>query len=183
MDPRLVTPYLVAALVVWAVYRRMRRSFGRQRVREGRMWARIGVLMLLGALIGVQVARDLDVLAALLAGIVCGAALGYVGLRYTKFETTPDGRFYTPHAYIGLAVTALLVGRLLYRFLGMYDGAMPGMAAGQDLAAYYRHNPFTLAVLGTVVGYYVLYYVGVLQRTRPSASLGPQTGTSGASGQ
>lgn len=166
MDPRLVTPYFAAAVVVWILYRRMRRSFGRQRVQDKRMWFRIGFLTLITALAAVGFARDIDVLGALLAGIVCGAALAYVGLRHTKFEITPNGRFYTPHTYIGLVVTALLVGRLLYRFLGVYNGVAPPAAAGQGLAAAYQHRPLTLAVFGVLVGYYVLYYLGVLRRTR-----------------
>lgn len=179
MDPRLVTPYFAAAIIVWILYRRMRRSFGRQRVQDKRMWFRIGILTLIGAFIGVQVARNFDVLAALLAGIACGAALGYIGLKYTKFEMTPEGRFYTPHAYLGVAVAALLVGRLLYRFLAVYDGTTPTGAAGQDLMTYYEHNPFTLCVFGALVGYYVLYYVGILHRTKPAATLGPSAGATG----
>lgn len=166
MDPRLVTPYLIAALIVWSLYRRMRRSFGRQRVRDGLMWGRIGIFTVVVVLIGIEVAPDRDVLGALLAGIACGAVLGYVGLRYTKFEVTPQGRFYTPHAYIGIAVTALFVGRLLYDYLGMANGMLPDAAGGQDLASLYRHNPLTLVILGTLVGYYVVYYLGILQRTR-----------------
>lgn len=170
MDPRLVTPYLFAALVVWVLYRRMRRSFGRQRVQDVRMWIRIGILTLAAVLVSVSVVHDPGVLAFLLAGVACGAALGYIGLRHTKFEITPEGRFYTPHAYIGLVVTALFVGRLLYRFLEMYNGTVPAAAEGQDLAATYQHSPFLLAVFGAVVGYYVLYYLGVLQRTKPPAA-------------
>lgn len=166
MDPRLVTPYLIAALIVWSLYRRMRRSFGRQRVRDGLMWGRIGIFTVVLVLIGIQVAPDRDVLGALLAGIACGSVLGYVGLKYTKFEVTPQGRFYTPHAYIGIAVTALFVGRLLYDYLGMANGMLPGAVAGQDLASLYRHNPLTLVILGTLVGYYVVYYLGILRRTR-----------------
>ena len=176
MDPRQVTPYLVTALIVWAVYRRMRRSFGRQRVRDGLMWLRIGVLTLAAALIGVTIARQVDVLGALLAGIGCGAALGYLGLRHTKFEITAAGRFYTPHAYIGLVVSALFIGRLLYRFLGVYNGVTSPAAAGQSLAATYQQSPFLLGVFGALVGYYVLYYLGVLQRTRAPASVGQGTG-------
>ncbi|MGH8296075.1 MAG: DUF1453 domain-containing protein [Steroidobacteraceae bacterium] len=167
MDPRLVTPYLIAALIVWGVYRRMRRSFGRQRIRDRRMWTRIGILSAVAVLIAVVIARDVEVLGALLAGVACGAVLGYFGLRYTKFEVTAEGRFYTPHAYIGLAVIALFVGKVLYRFLGGYNGLAMGPAAGQNLAELYRHSPFTLAVFGALVGYYVLYYLGVMQRTKP----------------
>lgn len=179
MDPRIVTPYLIAALVVWGVYRRMRRSFGRQRVREGRMWFRVGLFTLIAALAAVSVARDVDMLGTLLAGIACGAVLGYIGLKHTKFEVTPDARFYTPHAYIGLVVTALFLGRIVYRFLGVYNGVTPPAAAGQSLAASYQHSPLTLAIFGILVGYYVLYYVGVLQRTRPPASLGQGSGATG----
>lgn len=180
MDPRLVTPYLIAALVVWGVYRRMRRSFGRQRVRESRMWLRVGLLALVAVLAAASVARNLDVLGALLAGIAGGAALGYIGLKHTRFEVTRDARFYTPHAYIGLVVTALFLGRIVYRFLGVYNGAVPAAAAGHTLAASYQHNPLTLAIFGILVGYYVLYYVGVLQRTRAPASLGQGSGATGA---
>jgi hypothetical protein len=171
MDPRLVTPYLVAALIVWALYRRLRRSFGRQRVREGLMWLRIGILTAVAALAAYGMAHDISVLAALLVGITGGAVLGYVGLRYTQFEVTSGGRYYTPHTYIGVAVTALFVGRLLYRFLAVYDGTLPVAAASRGLAAAYHGNPFTLAVFGALVGYYVLYYIGVLQRTRVSSAL------------
>jgi hypothetical protein len=183
MDPRVVTPYLVTALVVWALYRRMRRSFGRQRVQEKRMWFRIGILTLVTILIAGSIARNVDLLGVLAAGVVCGAALAYVGLRYTKFEITSAGRFYTPHAYIGLVIGALFVGRFLYRFLGAYNGTTQPAAAEQNLAAVYQHSPFLLAAFGAVVGYYVPYYLGVLQRTKPPATLGPESGASDAGGQ
>lgn len=170
MDPRLVTPYLIAALVVFAIYRRMRRSFGRQRVRETSMWIRMGVLTLITALAAFSVVHDIDVLGALAGGIVCGAILGYIGLKHTKFEITREGRFYTPHAYIGLVVTGLFLGRLLYRFLEVYNGVTPPPATGQGLAAAYQRSPFTLAIFGVLVGYYVVYYFGVLQRTRPATT-------------
>lgn len=179
MDPRLLLPYVIAALIVWRVYRRMRRSFGRQRVRDGYMWFRIGLLSVVTVLLSLTIARDLPVLAGLLAGVACGAVLGYIGIRHTKFEVTREGRFYTPHTYIGLAVSALFLGRLLYRFLQMYNGEMPSPAAGQGLATAYQHSPFTVAVFGVLVGYYVLYYLGVLQRTRPPASLPEETGATG----
>jgi cytochrome b561 len=183
MDPRLFLPYLIVALIVWRLYWRLRRSFGRQPVRDGYMWFRIGFLALIAALISVLIVHNLDVLGALLAGIACGAVLGLFGLRYTKFEVTPQGRFYTPHTYIGIAVTVLFFGRLLYRFLEIYNGLIPATAAGRGLANAYQHSPFTLAVFGVLVGYYVLYYLGVLQRTRPAASLGQEAAVTRAQGQ
>lgn len=169
MDPRLITPYLIAALVIWSLYRRTRRLFGRQRVRAVAMWVRIGLLtaftVLAVTLAIIGPAHDPTVLEGLIAGIACGAALGYMGLRHTKFEVTSEGRFYTPHTYIGMAVTALFVGRLTYRYLSVHDATAPASTGSGGLAATF-HGPFTLAVFGVVVGYYVFYYLGILQRTR-----------------
>lgn len=178
MDARLITPYVIATLIAWRLYIRTRRSFGRQRVSEGRMWVRIGILTALTVVVVtlaiIGPAPDLTVLEGLIAGICGGAALGYLGLRHTKFEITSEGRFYTPHTYIGLIVTAIFVGRLLYRYLSVYDGTLPASTGGGGLAATF-HGPFTLAVFGIVVGYYVLYYLGVLQRTRVAAVAIAQT--------
>ena len=149
MDPNLVTPILIAALVVWAIYRRLRRSFGRQAVVPWRLWLRIGILTVVGGMfVASSFVQSTQMLEAVLAGLACGAALGYLGLRHTIFEVTPEGRFYTPHTYIGLVVTALFLGRLLYRFiyLSAHAGAM-GNASPDSFAAY--RSPLTLGVSGS----------------------------------
>lgn len=184
MDPRLITPLLVAALVVWSVYRRTRRSFGRQAVQPGRLWFRIGLFAFLGGLILLTSPRDPRLLAGLAGGVICGAALGLVGLRYTKFEVSPEGRFYTPHMYIGVLVTALFIGRILYRFVSIYAGAHGLALAGPGLGdpnAYqnpyaYQRSPATLALFGAFVGYYLVYYIGVMTKTRLPALSGEQSG-------
>jgi hypothetical protein len=170
VNPKLVTPILVGALLVWGIYRRARRNIGRQRVQVRRISIRIAIFAVLGAIIAAAVARDIPMLAALLAA-AGGALLGYLGLRYTKFEVTSEGRFYTPHAYLGLAVTALFIARLLYRVLMLDHGMLAAPPPGGNPLAIYERSPLTLAMFGAIVGYYVLYYVGVLQRTRES--LGP----------
>jgi hypothetical protein len=162
MDPKLITPILIGALVVWAIVRRVRRTFGRQRVQSARMGSRIGILTLAAVAVFVTSAmRSAALLEALAGGLVCGAALGYLGLRHTRFEVTNEGRFYTPHTYIGLAVMLLFLGRLAYRFL--YLATDPGAAAA------YQRSPLTLGTFGLLVGYYLLYYAGILLRTRASA--------------
>jgi hypothetical protein len=178
MDPKLIAPILFAAVVVWGILRRVRRTFGRQPVHFGRIWLRIGMLTLVGGLVSAtSVARSAEALEALTAGLACGAALAYVGLRHTKFEVTPEGRFYTPHTYIGLAVTALFLGRLLYRFFYLFYGANAVIGANQNFAVAYQRNPLTLGIFAVLVGYYVLFYAGVLLRTR-AAALPMRDGTS-----
>lgn len=170
MDPKLITPILFAALLAWAIVRRLRRTFGRQRVEPVRIWLRIGLLTLAtGIIVATSAARDARTLEALIAGLACGLALAYVGLRHTRFEVTPEGRFYTPHTYIGLAVTALFLGRLLYRFFYVSYGANAMAGAGQNPAMVYQRSPLTVGIFAVLIGYYLLFYAGVLVRTRPAA--------------
>lgn len=169
MDPKLITPIVIGAAVVLAILRRARRSFGRQRVQEARMVFRIVILTLVGGLIvATGVTHNPQALGAMLIGAACGAGLAWLGLRHTRFEVTAEGRFYTPHTYIGLAVMALFLGRLLYRLIYLYS---TGAAAGADpnLAATYQRNPLTLGIFAVLIGYYVLFYAGVLIKTRPGA--------------
>src|SRR5689334_20773065 len=49
-----------------------------------------------------------------------GVYLIEILMQHTKFEATAEGNFYTPHTYIGLAVSALLLGRVAYWFLAVY---------------------------------------------------------------
>ena len=170
MDPKLITPVLIAALVAWGIARRLRRTFGRQAVQPGRIWLRIGILTLAGGLVVVtSVTRGAGMLEALIAGLACGAGLAWVGLRHTRFEMTPEGRFYTPHTYIGLAVTLLFLGRVLYRFLYVSNGANGMFAPDPSAAVAYQRSPLTVGIFAVLVGYYVLFYAGVLLRTRASA--------------
>ena len=169
MDPKLLTPILLAALVTWGIVRRVRRTFGRQPVQPGRIWLRIGVLILAGGLVtATSLTRGAGMLEALIAGLACGAALAYFGLRHTRFEVTPEGRFYTPHTYIGLAVTLLFLGRLVYRFLYLSGGANGMFGPDPSAAAAYSKSPLTVGIFAVLVAYYVLFYAGVLWRTRVS---------------
>ena len=168
MDQRAITLVLVSAFVAWAIYRRIRRSIGRQPVSAGRMQTRIVILALALALVvfASRAVHSPELAGALLAGLAAGAALGYVGLRHTKFETTPEGSFYTPHTYIGVTVSALLIARVVYRFAANFPAPLDAAQANGDPLASYQKSPLTLAIFGVVVGYYVLYYAGILMKSR-----------------
>lgn len=165
MDQKLILPIVIGALVLFALYRRVRRTIGRQPVRPRRMQLRIGVLGIVGLMFALVAARDMNLLGGLLAGVAGGLLLGWFGLRHTKFEVTAQGRFYTPHTYIGLAVSALLIGRLAYRFLAVYPAMQAASRADQDPFSSFTRSPLTLAVFGVLIGYYVLYYAGVLRKS------------------
>jgi cytochrome b561 len=95
------------------------------------------------------------------SGLIVGAAVGWFALRHTQFEATPEGYFYTPHLYIGIAVTALFVGRLLYRIVLVYDTmGHAGAAPTPD------NNPLTLGILFLTASYYIVYCIGLLRWLR-----------------
>jgi len=161
-----VTSVLIAVFLGWAIYRRARRSFGRQPLNVVRLRLRIGVLAVIGSLILVVSAANVNLLAALLGGIACGAVLATVGLRHTRFEATPVGRFYTPHTYIGLFVSALFIGRILFRYLTLYGHPQSMVQASPNPFDQYQRSPLTLAIFGVLVGYYILFNLGVLRKSR-----------------
>jgi NhaP-type Na+/H+ or K+/H+ antiporter len=92
-------------------------------------------------------------------GILLGALLGFVGLRLTRFETTEQGHFYTPNTHIGVALSLLFVGRMLYR-IWLVGGAVP--APGQPQLF---QSPLTLFIFGLIAGYYLVYYIGLFVHT------------------
>jgi hypothetical protein len=169
VDPKLITPLLLSLVFVWAIYRRVRRNFGRQPLHAGRLQFRLAVLAVIAVLLLLASVRTTTLIGALLAGIACGAALGYLGLRYTKFEVTPQGRFYTPHTYLGLLVSALFLGRVIFRFLTIYLAGNATPPLNQNPFQAYQKSPLTLAIFGLLAGYYVLFNLGVLRRSRELA--------------
>jgi hypothetical protein len=166
MDQKLLFPILAAGFVVLMLARRVARNIGRQPLRPVRMQIRIGLLAVIGVFLAIGALRDLSLLGALMAGVVSGAALGWFGLRHTKFEATAEGKFYTPHTYIGMVVSALLIGRLAYRFIVVYPAMQVAEQADQNPFAAFQRSPLTLAIFGVLIGYYVLYYIGVLRVSR-----------------
>ena len=165
MDQKAIALVLLSAFVAWAIYRRIRRNIGRQPVTARRMQARVVILALVLLLFGSHAVHSPELAGALLAGLAAGAALGLLGLRHTKFESTPEGNFYTPHTYIGVTVSALLIARIVYRLVATYPAGFAAAQANGDPFASYR-SPLTNAIFGVVVGYYVLYYVGILMKSR-----------------
>jgi cytochrome b561 len=168
MDQKLFFPIMMGVFILFAIYRRMRRNIGRQPVQPARMRSRMIILSIVGALITFGALRDMNLLGAMLAGIAGGAALGWFGLQHTKFEKTEKGDFYTPHTYIGLVVSLLLLGRIAYRFIIIYPSLHAAAQADQNPLAAFQRSPLTLAIFGVLVGYYVFYYAGVLRASKTS---------------
>lgn len=160
---------LIAAAILFILYRRFRRNFGRQKLRPKRMIFRIVVLAIICVVVLASPFRSLQSDAAAAGGAVIGIALGLWALAHTKFESTADGRFYTPNGYIGMIVVALFLGRLIYRFIAVFplvhQAAQNPQAPASPFAAY-QHSPMTVGLYFLLAGYYICYYVLVIIRSR-----------------
>jgi len=155
-------PFVIGPLLAFSVYRRFRRNFGVQQVRPGRVWIRVGFLALVALMMSMLLLVKLPVGLGALAGMTGGAVLALWGLRLAHFDYRGVGLFYTPNVYMGVALSAVLVGRLAYRFL------VQGVASpvGGDPMA--QLSPLTFVIAGTLVGYYLCFNAGVLLRLRSS---------------
>jgi hypothetical protein len=156
-------PTLVAVpLVGFVLYRRLRRTFGRQSVTPKRMAFRMALLFAVCVLLLVQSSATTGSLGAAAAGLVLGVGLAMVALMHTKVESTGEGKFYTPNKWIGLAVTALLLGRLVGRLITISERA--AQTSGASPLAGIQRSPLTLGLFFLLAGYYVTYYAGVLKK-------------------
>jgi hypothetical protein len=172
-----IGPILLAALVVFAVYRRFRRTFGRQALNRGRMTARIVLLAVIGCAFLPLALRSGQFLTAEIAGAALGIGLALWGAKRTRFQMYGERLHYVPHTYTGIAVSLLFLGRLVYRFVQLYAGAHSSHAAsayaatGVDASPGYAptsmfRSPFTVGMFFVLVGYYVCYYSLVLWKSK-----------------
>jgi len=93
-----------------------------------------------------------------LTGMCFGGLLGLLGLLLTRWESQPDGLFYTPSRWLALLVMLAIAARLVYGWWHTMHRNAPGdqhwlwSASGTQLS---------IAVAGSLIGYYLVYAIGV----------------------
>lgn len=158
----LLVTFAVVVLIAWRLQARVRRLIGRQRLSAVRPWITVILFPALVALLVLGSHTSVELDGWLTLGVALGIGLGLIGLRMTRFEVASDGLYYTPSAHVGIALSLLVVGRLVWRFL-FAGGAGAGFAAGAGPAPPPSLTPTTLLLLGTLAGYYVTYALGLLR--------------------
>ena len=175
MPPHLTNFLIMLPLLAWIVWRRVSRQFGRQPIQRKRMIARIAVFAIVGALLSLAGFHSIQLLEGLIGGVLIGALIGVVGLRLTRFEIDPvKGDCYVPNPWIGALLTVLLLGRLIWKVIQMQQVSAAAQAAGYPPS--YTYSPLTMLVVGLLVGYYIVYFSGLLihhrrfQQSHPGAA-------------
>lgn len=164
--PLSIAPYVFPLLIAFAMYRRIRRNFGVQPWRPTRAWIRLvflslAVLML--AIAGIAIPQTLP---AVGIGLACGAVLGYFGLKHTHVALVGGQRTYTPNPWIGGALSALLVGRLAWRWT--HGGVAAAQAAPSGV---------TFGIAMALITYSLIYIAGLMVQMKHLPMPAPATAT------
>ena len=158
---------IIAILVPWAIYRRVRMNIGRQKLSARRLKVRITAMTTVLAVLAWPAVEQapLDAGLALAAALAAGIAIAVLALRRTRFEQADGVEYYVPHLHIGLALTSLLLARMGWRLWEVY----PALAAGAAMPAFGGLSPLTLGVIALIIAYNATFCLGLLRhiaRTR-----------------
>jgi len=98
-----------------------------------------------------------------LIGMGCGGILGLVGLAMTRWESQTQGLFYTPNRWLALLVTLAIAARFVY---GWWRATHSGSntPVDQHWLITASGTQLSLAVAAGLIGYYLVYSVGVRLR-------------------
>jgi hypothetical protein len=98
-----------------------------------------------------------------LIGMAFGGILGLVGLAMTRWESQPEGLFYTPSRWLALLVTLTIAARFVY---GWWRATYSGSPSSGDqhwlIAA--SGTQLSVAVAAGLIAYYLVYSIGVRLR-------------------
>ncbi|MCX5792846.1 MAG: hypothetical protein NTY45_11635 [Elusimicrobia bacterium] len=158
-----------SGVVLFFIYRRFRHTFGRQLLRRGRLKLRLGLFAAAGAVLLAHALFSAAGALAGAAGLGIGAGLAVWAARHTRFQEEDGKLYYVPHTYTGMVVSALFLGRILYRFAARFSAGQSGLAGvaagGFGSFSSASQNPATLSIFFVLAGYYAGYYYYLLRES------------------
>ena len=170
--PLLIVPVVVVlaliALVPISLVQRYRMGTSRQRARGWLASLNLAGLSLSAIIVLVSAAVTSvwvpHAFTYTAGGLATGCALGIVGLWLTRWEPASGSLHYTPNRPLVLAITLVVVARILY---GFWRG-IHTWRAGVDGASWFGAAGIagSMAAGAVVLGYYLAYWIGVRRRLR-----------------
>lgn len=98
-----------------------------------------------------------------LAGMGVGSVLGIVGLAATRWESAPEGLFYTPSRWLALLIAVAITARLAY---GWWRATHPAGRGEPHLLLSASASQLSVAVAAGLIGYYLIFAIGVCIRVK-----------------
>ena len=174
--PLLLVPVLIVlglvALIPIALVQRYRMGTSRQRARG---WLAtinvVGIAFSAAILIASAGLANVWVPGAVrytAAGLGAGCVLGIVGIWLTRWEHAPGRLHYTPNRWLVLAITLLVVARMLFGFWRAWHTW--GATAAERAWLATTGVVDSMAAGAVVLGYYLAYWIGVRSRIKRHAA-------------
>jgi hypothetical protein len=152
---------VLAPVLVWRIYSRIKAQMTRQRSILQRHYTGLGVFAAMAIVPMSQLMDDLSLLPWLVGGVAAGLGYGWWGLKKTRYEVTQEGYFFTPHRLLGLVVAMQFVAFLMYIGFEIYANQGSGQATPKV-----TDYPLALSSMGLVAGYFGIYSAGLLKWRR-----------------
>lgn len=161
---------IIVVLVLFGLYRRVRRTVGFQNLVRGRLITRVVIFSILAVVIVAAGATNPIAYVADAVGLVMGGIIAYISAHTTKFEMR-NGRWgYLQHLWVGIGLIILFIGRLAFRFIEIshdFGKIHQQHAAGQNqMASQSFSDPWTSGIFMLLVAYYIGYFVFLLRKVR-----------------
>ncbi|HEX7056678.1 MAG TPA: hypothetical protein VF260_05710 [Bacilli bacterium] len=172
MDQHSSTLIIMIALILFAIYRRVRRNIGWQHLRSGSMTIRIVLFLVVGLLFFIEGVFHPISLISDIAGIGLGVVLALYGAKVTDFAQREGLLYYRPNVWIGAVVTFIFLARFVYRFYGVFSsGILDQVQQGkqnpndlQNLSS--AADSWTAGLMLIMFAYYVVYYMILLKKQK-----------------
>lgn len=96
-------------------------------------------------------------------GMLVGAVLGLLGLALTRWESRPEGLFYTPSRWLAFIIMCAIAARIVYGWWRATHSSS-GAPVDQHWMIAASGTQLSLAIAAGLIGYYLLYSIGVRLR-------------------
>ena len=112
---------IIILLLVYRIFKRVRRSIGWQQLNKKRMRISTVIFFIIGVLLLFEGGTKPLILTSDAIGILIGIGLAYFASIKTNFEMRNGSWFYNTNIWISGTVTLLFFGRLIYRIYDIYS--------------------------------------------------------------
>ncbi|WML39540.1 hypothetical protein RCG19_20545 [Neobacillus sp. OS1-2] len=165
------TIIFIIALVIFVIYRRVRRNIGWQQLNPRKLLVRTCLFIFIGLIfLAGGISHPISLLSDVI-GILVGIILAYYGATLTSFEQREGRLHYRPNIWIGSTVTLLFLARLFYRFYNMYTaGIVTGLPQEQtngfQTMSFTTGQSWTAGLMLIMFAYYIFYYLILIKKQK-----------------
>jgi disulfide bond formation protein DsbB len=162
---------IIIALILFSIYRRVRRTIGWQELNSKGMMFRVVLFLVIGLIFLVEGALHPVSLISDIVGVLLGIILAVYSAGMTRFEQREKRWYYRPNTWIGSIVTALFIIRFIFRFSGILtqgnlSSLQSGQQAGMQNFGSTMGNSWTAGLMLIMFAYYVIYYMILIRKQK-----------------